>query len=61
MKIDSVYRHAKIGKVGLVYRYASKKLLVTNTMKSKRVHFCKSNQRRDWKKVVFSDSKIWVF
>jgi hypothetical protein len=63
MKIDksTVYRHAKIGKAGLVYRSASKKPLVTNTMKAKRVNFCKSNQRRDWKKVVFSDSKIWVF
>lgn len=30
-------------------------------MKIKRVQFCTAHRARDWKKVVFSDSKIWVY
>ena len=63
MKVDktTVCRHAKEGKVGISYKSAYKRPYLTKDMKSKRVQFCKAHRARDWKKVVFSDSKIWVY
>lgn len=61
MSRSTVCRHAKAGKAGLVSRAPVKRPYLTTEHKAKRVTFCKQNKSRDWKKVVFSDSKIWVY
>ena len=61
MHYSTVARHAHRGRFPLKYKTVVKKPALTQRQRQIRLSFAKSNLRRNWKSVMFTDSKYWYY
>lgn len=57
----TVWRTATSGKNGLKLKSVRMKPFLTAQHKANRVAFARANRGTDWSKVIFTDSKYWIY